>query len=145
MPAETTAGPQAAPLRIAIGALAVLAIPAIAVAIIALQKSSQNLTRIHSLEHQVHVLAAASGGATKSVGSRVQALEGSVSTIEEQAKAAAAKQSKTDASMHQLLTCVPELQSQIGSLELSRAGETYFVRSTSNVSKDCTNLLYGTG
>lgn len=129
---------------IVIGGFALVAVVAIAIAIVALQKGSQNVDKIHRLEHQVHVLAAASGGATKSVGSRVGTLEQQVSTLEEKGTAAVAKQAKTDAAVRGLVTCVPEIQSQIGSLEIV-LGNPPYIKDASNVSKTCSNLLYGTG
>lgn len=129
---------------IAIATLAALSIAAIAVAIIALQNSSHDLHRIQRLEAQVRVLAAASGGATASVGSRVKSVEGKLTALEAQTTANAGKQSKAEGTLHQLTSCVPELQSELGGLELARGGETVYIKNATNISRECTNTLYGT-
>ena len=121
---------------------AVIAVAAVGLAIVALNKDSQNKTSIHTLQAQVRALTAHTGGVTASVTSRVTALEGKTKALEGRASGF----SKADATLSSLTNCVPELQSEIGGLEI--AGETYSVSRISNrtnISKTCEAVLYGTG
>jgi hypothetical protein len=132
-------------INLGIGAFAAVAlIAAIAFGIVALQKGSQNLDRIHRLEAQVRLLSAHTGGAQATVSSRLAAAEGKLTALERKATANGAKQSKAEATMASLVSCVPELQSQIGGLEIK--GETYaasYIRDSTNISQQCTSILYG--
>jgi hypothetical protein len=121
---------------------AAIALAAVGLAIVALNKDSQDKTSIHTLQAQVRALTAHTGGVTASVTSRVGELESKVKTLEGRAVGF----SKADGTLNSLTNCIPELQSEIGGLEI--AGETYSVSRISNrtnISKTCTATLYGTG
>jgi hypothetical protein len=130
---------------IIVATVAILAlILAVGFGIVALRKGSQDLTRIHHLERQVHVLAASSGGAAASVGSRVQAAEGKITALEAKAHTVDAKLSHTESSLSKITTCIPELQTQIGGLELAGLGSnSVYIKDGTNISHDCTDILYG--
>jgi chromosome segregation ATPase len=119
---------------------------AVAFGIIALEKGSQNLSRIHRLEGQVLRLSAHTGGAQATVTSRLAAVEGKLTTLEGSAATSTAKLTKAEGTLGKLVSCVPELQTQIGGLEIK--GETYsasYIRDSTNVSHECSPILYGTG
>jgi hypothetical protein len=119
-------------------------IAAVAFGIVALQKGSQNLTHIHRLEAQVHSLIARTGGAQAPVAGRVTNVEAKLTALEHGTAASAKKQAKSEGILTKLASCVPELQSQIGGLEI--AGETYgvsYIKSATNISRECTPVLYG--
>lgn len=142
----STIAPSSVRVNVGIGALAALAlILAVAFGIIGLQKGSQNLTRIHRLEAQVRTLSAHTGGAQATVVSRLTAAEGKLTALEAMTAASTAKQAKAEGTLTKLVSCVPELQSQIGGLEIK--GETYafsYIRDSTNISQECSPILYGT-
>jgi hypothetical protein len=133
-------------VNVGVGVLAAVAlIAAIAFGIVALQKGSQNLSRIYSLEAQVRLLSAHTGGAQATVTSRLATAESKLTALEAKAAASTAKQAKAEGSLAKLVSCVPELQTEVGDLEI--AGETYSVahlKNGTNISKECTSILYGT-
>jgi hypothetical protein len=67
-----------------------------------------------------------------------------LTVLEAKAAASTAKQAKAEGSLAKLVSCVPELQTEVGDLEI--AGETYSVahlKNGTNISKGCTSILYG--
>lgn len=145
MEASTTA-PSSVRVNVGIGVLAGVAlILAVAFGIIALQKGSQNLTRIHRLEAQVRLLSAHTGGAQATVTSRLAATESKLKALEAATVGSTAKLAKAEGTLGKLVSCVPELQTQIGGLEIK--GETYaasYIRDGTNLSHECSPILYGT-
>jgi hypothetical protein len=142
----STTAPSSVRVNVGIGVVAVVAlILAVTFGIIALQKGGQNLTRIHRLEAQVRTLTAHTGGAQATVTSRLSTAEGKLTALEATMAASAAKQAKAEGALTKLVSCVPELQSQIGGLEIK--GETYaasYIRDSTNISQECSPILYGT-
>jgi len=130
-----------------VGVLAAVAlVAAIAFGIVALQKGSQNLTRIHRLEAQVRLLSAHTGGAQATVTSRLVTTEGKLTALEAASAANTAKLGKAEGTLGKLVSCIPELQTQISGLELK--GEDYaaaYIRDSTNISHECSPILYGTG
>lgn len=131
-------------IAIALGVIALLL--AVAFGIVGLGKGSQNLTRIHRLEAQVRLLSAHTGGAQATVVGRVGSLEGKLSALEKATTVGTAKLAKAEGTLGKLMSCVPELQTQIGGLEIK--GEDYaasYIRDSTNISHECSPILYGTG
>jgi outer membrane murein-binding lipoprotein Lpp len=130
-----------------IAAVAVIvALAGVGIAVVSLNKGSQDKTSVHRLEAKVRVLTAHTGGATASVTSRVGELEAKVKALEGRTASFA----KTIATVGSLSNCVPELQSEIGGLSLKEdTTEGYitnaYINNPTNISKNCQNILYGTG
>lgn len=126
---------------LATGALAVIAVAAVVLGVVALHDHSTDGVTIHHLEAEVRELTNRTGGADATVTSRVSNLESKVGALE----AKAVVYSHADATVSSFVNCVPELQNELGGLEIK--GETYaasYITNRTNISKACQALLYGT-
>lgn len=136
---EANSGPAGSSRRLAavIGLLVLIACAAIAVGIVALHRDDRDRTRIHRLEARVRKLTASAGGVTVAVDSRVSSLARKLAASEAKLKARARKQTKAEASLARLLSCVPELQTEIGALRTKGKGKA----AEPHVSKACASVL----
>jgi uncharacterized protein HemX len=120
----------------------VLALAALAVAIIALNKDKTDTTRIHTLQAQLRAAAPTLSSASSGVSTeqaKLTAADSQISSLED-------KLSNLSGSVSSLTNCLPEMQAEIGGLEIK--GETYsaaYVSNSTHISLGCTKILYGSG
>jgi hypothetical protein len=125
-------------------AMAVLVVVA-AVAVVGLTQASSDKTTIRTLEREVHALQAKTGAQGKGVAQELQTLKGEFAS----AKSA---QALADGRVAKLVSCVPELQSEMGGLkvegtvyETNVSRDTFYIANPTNISHECQAMLYGSG
>jgi hypothetical protein len=113
----------------------VVALAALAVAIIALNKGQADATRLHTLQAQVRTIVANEG--TSELQSKLSFADSQLTTLQDKVAG--------------LVTCVPELQAEVAGLSISwkiyglySEKEDYFnIVSTSQLSNNCDKPLLG--
>lgn len=123
--------------RGAAGVIVLLAVAAIAVSVVALHRDDRDRTRIRQLETTVRKLAVSAGGVTVAMGRRVSGFEGRLATLQAAETVRAGKQAKLEASLARLVSCVPELQTELAALGTKAKGKA----SAIHVSKACSSVL----
>jgi hypothetical protein len=125
--------------------MTVLILAVAAVAIVGLSKSSSNKTTIKRLEAEVHALQAKTGAQGHSVATELQ-------TLKSEFASSHSAQALSDARVAKLVSCVPELQSELGGLkvegtvyETNVSRDSFYISNPTNVSHECQSILYGTG
>jgi hypothetical protein len=115
----------------------VVALAALAVAIIALQKDQTDTTRIHVLQTQVR---------------QVDAAETQTHLTEATSQLASLQErfGKVSSAVAGFVNCVPELQTEIGALginwhisPLDGSEDSFSIADSRQISRDCEGVLYG--
>jgi hypothetical protein len=145
MEASTTGGMNSKFGIIVVVIATVLILAVAAVAIVGLSKSSSNKTTIKRLEAEVHALQAKTGAQGHNVATELQTLKGEFASSH-------SAQALSDARVARLVSCVPELQSELGGLkvegtvyETNVSRDSFYISNPTNVSHECQSILYGTG
>jgi uncharacterized protein HemX len=119
-----------------------VALGALALAFVALNKGQTDAKRIHAL--QVQLRAAAPTLSSASAG--VSAEQAKLAAADSQISSLEGKLSRLSGAVSSLTNCIPEMQAEIGGLEIK--GETYsaaYISNGTHTSLTCSSVLYGSG
>jgi hypothetical protein len=144
MEASSTSSMKSKSVTVVTVLASVLILAVAAVAIIALSKASTDETTINRLDTEVHALQARTGAQGHSVSAELQTLKGEFTS-------AHSAQASSDARVAKLVSCVPELQSELSGLkvegtvyETNVSRDSFYISNPTNVSHECQSILYGT-
>jgi hypothetical protein len=115
--------------------MGVLGVAIIALAIFTILRSNDLSTRISDLTATASTLQEEASGESKA------GLERQEAKLKEQEEAVLQQTRK----LKKIEACIPEVQTEVGSMELERFGTEYFVSPNAQVSSYCSSVVYGTG
>ncbi len=139
----TTMNSKSGAIVMIIATIVILAVGVVAV--VGLTKASSDRTTIRQLEAEVHSLQAKTGAQGSSVTQELQ-------TLKTEFASSKSAQALADGRVAKLISCVPELQSEIGGLkiegtvyETNVSRDSFYVSNPTNISHECQAILYGSG
>jgi hypothetical protein len=140
---EATLNSKPGAIILVVASIVILAVGVVAV--IGLTKAGSDRTTIRQLEAEVHSLQAKTGAQGNSVAQELQALKAEFASSK-------SAQSLADGRVAKLVSCLPELQSEIGGLkvegtvyETNVSRDSFYISNPTNVSHECQSMLYGNG
>jgi uncharacterized protein YoxC len=113
----------------------VLAVAIVALALFTIVRSNDLSSRISDLNKTATTLQEEATGESKA------ALEKQAAKLEEQEETLLQQTRK----LKRLEACMPEVQTEVNSMELERFGSEYYVSPSAQVSSYCSDVVYGTG
>ncbi len=141
---EASSGGVSANSRVwvAVALAAILIVLVAAVAIVGLSKASSDKTTINRLKAEIHALQAKTGAVGTSVSQELQTLKAEFASSK-------SSQALADGRVAKLVSCVPEIQSELSGLkvegtvyETNVSRDTFYISNPTNVSHECQSLLY---